>query len=606
MTIQIRRCLILFVWLCTFQRLHGQVTAFSYNGRLSDNGQPANGSYDMNFALFDALNGGGTVGTLQTKSDVSVTDGLFALTLDFGANVFTGPPRWLEIAVRHTGTPNFITLAPRQGLSSSPYAVYALSAASVSGDLAIKDASITSAKIAPGQVVKSLNGLTDVVTLQAGTPNLTINPVGNSLVLSVTGGPGGGGGGSSIWNLNGANTYYSAGNVGIGTASPDHRLSISGGPGWTANGWGGALELDSGAALAWKSNTGGQRFGMGHTDGGFFIFRTASDPGTTASQATYDFAINDVGRATIGRRANGPGLDIYGEWDGAEQGALSLIADKPSLRLTGGLSTLGNSWLIHVGSDGPGDLEFFNKQRAGVLNTSFGLVMALAPTGQLGIGTATPSSMVDIAGQDGLSIRGFEPFLTIFDTDPKEGLNRRGRIQSARGELVFFTDSYLANTNPNSYAKLFNTGEFSVATLTIRGGADLAEPFKMSTDEIPEGAVVIIDDDHPGQLKMSTEAYDTRVAGVVSGANGVHPGISLRQLSGRDEGANVALSGRVYVKADAGYGAIKPGDLLTSSNTPGHAMKVSDHARAQGAVLGKAMSSLKEGKGLVLLLVTLQ
>ena len=58
--------------------------------------------------------------------------------------------------------------------------------------------------------------------------------------------------------------------------------------------------------------------------------------------------------------------------------------------------------------------------------------------------------------------------------------------------------------------------------------------------------------------------------------------------------------------SDASHGVIKPGDLLTTSDTPGHAMKVSDHAQAQGAILGKAMSGLKEGKGLVLVLVTLQ
>jgi len=71
-------------------------------------------------------------------------------------------------------------------------------------------------------------------------------------------------------------------------------------------------------------------------------------------------------------------------------------------------------------------------------------------------------------------------------------------------------------------------------------------------------------------------------------------------------GENVALSGRVHVQADASFGAIKPGDLLTTSDTPGHAMKVTDHARAQGAILGKAMTCLKEGKGTVLILVTLQ
>ena len=73
-----------------------------------------------------------------------------------------------------------------------------------------------------------------------------------------------------------------------------------------------------------------------------------------------------------------------------------------------------------------------------------------------------------------------------------------------------------------------------------------------------------------------------------------------------ENGQNVALSGRVYVQADAGNGSIVPGDLLTTSEAPGHAMKVTDHAQAQGAVLGKAMTGLKEGSGLVLVLVTLQ
>jgi len=69
---------------------------------------------------------------------------------------------------------------------------------------------------------------------------------------------------------------------------------------------------------------------------------------------------------------------------------------------------------------------------------------------------------------------------------------------------------------------------------------------------------------------------------------------------------HVALSGRVYVKADASTGPIRPGDLLTTSATPGHAMKVTDHDQAQGAILGKAMTSLDSGTGLVLVLVTLQ
>jgi hypothetical protein len=117
---------------------------------------------------------------------------------------------------------------------------------------------------------------------------------------------------------------------------------------------------------------------------------------------------------------------------------------------------------------------------------------------------------------------------------------------------------------------------------------------------------VVIDEEHAGKLKLSTRAYDTQVAGIVSGANGIEPGISLYQQGALEGGHNVALSGRVYVLADAAGGAIKPGDLLTTSGTPGHAMKVADHGKAQGAILGKAMSPLKEGKGMVLVLVSLQ
>jgi hypothetical protein len=155
-------------------------------------------------------------------------------------------------------------------------------------------------------------------------------------------------------------------------------------------------------------------------------------------------------------------------------------------------------------------------------------------------------------------------------------------------------------------AKLDVQGNTRTTSITITGGADLAEPFPFSSANVGEGSVVIIDDEQPGKLKLSARAYDTRVAGIVSGANGVRPGITLSQEGWMDGDQNVALSGRVYVKSDATFGMIKPGDLLTTSDTPGHAMKVADPAKAQGAILGKAMSGLKEGKGMVLVLVTLQ
>jgi hypothetical protein len=153
---------------------------------------------------------------------------------------------------------------------------------------------------------------------------------------------------------------------------------------------------------------------------------------------------------------------------------------------------------------------------------------------------------------------------------------------------------------------LIVSGRVVTPVLQITGGADVAEPFQMSREDIPKGAVVIIDEENAGHLKLSEAAYDKRVAGIVSGANGINPGISLSQQGVSEGGQHVALSGHVYVLADASSSPIKPGDLLTTSGTPGYAMKVNDHARAQGAVIGKAMSAMKEGKGMVLVLVTLQ
>ena len=120
------------------------------------------------------------------------------------------------------------------------------------------------------------------------------------------------------------------------------------------------------------------------------------------------------------------------------------------------------------------------------------------------------------------------------------------------------------------------------------------------------GSVVVIDENNPGHLKRSEQAYDTRVSGIISGAGGVNPGIQLQQEGVLEGGQNVALTGRVYVRADASNGSIKPGDLLTTSAKPGYAMRVADPNRAQGAIIGKAMTGLKDNEGQVLVLVTLQ
>jgi len=110
-------------------------TAFTYQGRLDDNGQPANGVYDFQFRLFDAGSGGNQVGVAVIKEDIPVAKGLFTIPdLDFGSGIFNGEARWLEIGVRLGGnTGSFTVLSPLQAMTATPYALYAANAPTGSG-----------------------------------------------------------------------------------------------------------------------------------------------------------------------------------------------------------------------------------------------------------------------------------------------------------------------------------------------------------------------------------------------------------------------------------------------------------------------------------------
>src|SRR5262245_58143785 len=102
-----------------------QGTSFTYQGRLNDGASPANGVYDLTFTLFGVSSGGSAVAGPRTNAATGVTNGLFTVTLDFGAGIFTGADRWLDISVRTNGTGAFTPLSPRQQLTATPYAITA-------------------------------------------------------------------------------------------------------------------------------------------------------------------------------------------------------------------------------------------------------------------------------------------------------------------------------------------------------------------------------------------------------------------------------------------------------------------------------------------------
>jgi formylglycine-generating enzyme required for sulfatase activity len=113
-------------------------SAFTYQGRLLENGGPASGRYDVRFGLFFAESGGSPGAPFLTNASITVSNGVFNAALDFGTNVFAGAGCWLEIGVRPAGAgEEFVTLSPRQALNPTPYAIYSLKAESLTGTLPV-------------------------------------------------------------------------------------------------------------------------------------------------------------------------------------------------------------------------------------------------------------------------------------------------------------------------------------------------------------------------------------------------------------------------------------------------------------------------------------
>ncbi len=485
-------------------------TTFTYQGSLKNSGQPANGTFALGFLLYDSADGEAVIsGPIVFASQV-VTNGLFTVALDFGTAPYTtNSELWLEITVNGT------VMSPRQALTPTPHSL------STRGIVVNSTGNVG---IGTQQPVSHLHvqQATDTNLSGALVTNSSIN---RSLHLWVDGSSRGridvGSNADSVISLNGAGP----GNVGIGTTDPATRLTIQ----TPSNALG--LEHTSGVhRLATQvSNTGGVG-GAGRV----FI----------GSVTTADFGIltNNNTRMTVTNSGN------VGIGTTTPLGKLHVQSTPTSGFI---FNDTGGGYNTYFSMDGIGlTIGHNSANRQLSLQTASLTRMTIDSNGNVGIGTVSPQTKLDVAGVARMDV------------------------------------------------------------LEIDGGADISEPFQIgpTQGELQCGYVVCIDPVNPERLMLSTQPYDRKVAGVISGANGVKPGLTLRQEGTSADGEHlVALTGRVYVLCDADTGgAIEPGDLLTTSGTPGHAMKVCDYVRASGAVLGKAMSKLECGRGLVLTLVTLQ
>jgi hypothetical protein len=610
----------------------GQGTAFTYQGQLQEGGSPTTGLYDFTFSLYNVSSSGTAVAGPITNAATAVNDGFFAATVDFGAGVFDGTTYWLQIGVRTNGTGAFSGLSPRQELTPTPYAMFAekVSAAGLGG-------AIPSANLAGvyGSAVNFTNPADSFAGNGSGLTNVNAATV-DGMTASSFWNTAGNAGTSPVVNFLGttdneplnfrANNktglqlqYWSTANIIV--SDFNYGINVIGGF------WGNTTSNNAtGATIA----------------GGGYLNRFGILPPTTVSNpnvVTGDFGTigggwgNTAGASAtvpggISNLAGGTGSFAAGQYaqtsrdgsfiwgDGSKNPFQGADVDNAfSVLASGGVfffdGTNGVVVDYHDHNDGAIDygLRFGINSGEGIASkrtaggnqygldfyTAFANRMTIDVDGKVGINTTTPAARLEVNGEmvlvDGPSAQ--DAYLG------NDGSGNDVQVGSLNSNIV-----NVAFWNHASGAYM----HIGCSSITIHGGADLAEPFPIAGDgeDIPRGAVVVIDDHNPGRLKLSDRAYDSRVAGVVSGANGINPGIQLQQQGLLDGGKNVALTGRVYVQADASNGAIQPGDLLTTSSLPGYAMKVTDHAKAQGAILGKAMTGLDKDQGMVLVLVTLQ
>jgi hypothetical protein len=296
--------------------------------------------------------------------------------------------------------------------------------------------------------------------------------------------------------------------------------------------------------------------------------------------------------------------------NGVEQGRLlpngnlGLGTSLPKARLSvenGGAVIAG----VSVGVDVSGIDYPYEYETVGVASTNFNL--RLQSPNSIMFHTGNPPTeklVIDSAGRvaigagaviNGVSLGRDVPGINYpyeYETIGVSSTNFNLRLQSPNS-IIFHTGN-----PPTEKVVVTSDGDLQLT------GADCAEELAVAEPhEIEAGTVLVIGDS--GQLEPCCQAYDTRVAGVVSGANGLKPGVVLGR--GAQEGSvPVALVGTVFCKVDATETAVGVGDLLTTSANKGHAMKARGRAMKAGAVLGKALAGLPSGAGMIPILVALQ
>ncbi len=533
---------------------------FTYQGYLEFNGTPANSDYDFRFYLCDSNSGACVINEVIVWNDVGnvpVQEGFFTIPVPggnpvtFNASYFNGDARYLEIGIRSwDSTDAYTILSGRQAILPTPYAL----------------------NLRPGAQVQDLSTIGGLRSYYDDTEE-EYTEIGH------------GGGNGYINTVGDGNLSFRHdtiplmsltpdGYLGINTEDPQMALHVAGSAFIHDPGNNGALIFDPSTA------------GVG-VDPMFIIQSAEITSGTNADffigrNVFYngyfdDYYYTDVGGAPVSMMLFNTYGDINFRYAGAGTGSISswddvLFMEGSSGRV--GINETSPSSLLHITSTGSDDAKIYLEGDSDDSPS----VNFRDNTGQRGV----------LGYNDANNVMRFV-YGTSLANDTGITINSSGQVG------IGMNPSFMLDVD----------GHTRTQVLHITGG-DLAEPFIIN-GELEPGMVVVIDPDNPGQLRLSEKANDRLVAGCISGANNLEAGVIMYQEIEDQEGAfPVALSGRVYCWADASYGTIQPGDLLTTSDTPGHLMVVRDYDQAQGAIVGKAMEGLGEGQALILILVTLQ
>jgi hypothetical protein len=286
----------------------------------------------------------------------------------------------------------------------------------------------------------------------------------------------------------------------------------------------------------------------------------------------------------------------------------------------GGIAIVQNSGVnVLLQASGAGAFIGTTSHHALVLRTADQDRVVVSPTGNAGIGQNSPQNLLHV-GPGSTTIAHSRVNAIVASNAPDAGIaiSQSGGVNvllqaSGAGAFIGTTSNHpviLRTADQDRVVVQANgdvemRGNLSVDRDLICIGADCAEHFDVLEGAVCEpGTVMAISTG--GALDASTKAYDRKVAGVVSGAGNFRSAILLNRQADNEGRPPVALAGKVYCLVDAQYAPIEVGDLLTTSDTLGHAMKASDAGRAFGSIVGKALGGLSEGRGLIPILVTLQ